>query len=82
MTQMATSYDSLWEIGARENDGKIINQLKEIVGDKKCVMVVNISAHSHYSDMNFKALNELYDKFESFGFEILAFPCNQFGHKD
>ena len=45
-------------------------------------MVVNLAAHSPHSKMNFEALNDLYSKFESFGFEILAFPSNQFGHKD
>ena len=79
---MATTYDSLWEIGAIESDGTVVNRLGDVVGDKKCVMVVNVAAHSHHSKMNFEALNDLYAKYESFGFEVLAFPSNQFGHKD
>ena len=73
---MATSYDSLLDIGAIDGEGQVINKLKEVVADKKCIMVVNIATHSHFVDMNFEALNELYDKYVDKGFEILAFPCN------
>ena len=45
-------------------------------------MVVNVATHSHNADMNFEALVDLYKRFEPFGFEILAFPTNQFGKKE
>ena len=41
-----------------------------------------MATHSHNADMNFEALVDLYKRFEPFGFEILAFPTNQFGKKE
>ena len=77
---MATSYESLKDIGAIDINGKTINKLKDIIGDKKCTMVVNIATQSPMADFNMEALNELYDRYSNDGFEILLFPCNQF-HK-
>ncbi|GHP08822.1 glutathione peroxidase 7 [Pycnococcus provasolii] len=34
------------------------------------------------TSQNYKELNELYDRFSTQGFEILAFPCNQFGGQE
>ena len=34
------------------------------------------------TDQNYKELVELYGKYKSKGFEILAFPCNQFGAQE
>ncbi|TNV75569.1 hypothetical protein FGO68_gene9526 [Halteria grandinella] len=77
---MATAYDSLWTIGALSIDGHVINQLKDQLSPAtKCVMVVNFSTHSPHAEGQFMALNELYDRYEKHGFEILAFPCGQFG---
>ena len=75
---MKTSYDSLFDMGAIVINGKPINSLREIIGDKKCTMVVNIATQSPMADFNMTALNELYDRYCNDGFEILLFPCNQF----
>lgn len=34
------------------------------------------------TDRDYKQLNELYSKYRDQGFEILAFPCNQFGGQE
>ena len=73
---MASAYDSLWNIGAIDIDGQVINQLKDLVYDKKLALVVNVASNSNYADMNYNGLMELYDKYEKEGLEILAFPCN------
>ena len=44
--------------------------------DKKAVIVVNSASLAGSADMNIKALNELYDKYEQAGLEIFMFPCN------
>ena len=80
MTNMATAYESLLDVGAIDISGKPVNSLREIIGDKKCTMVVNIATQSPMADFNMGALNELYDRYCNDGFEILLFPCNQF-HK-
>jgi glutathione peroxidase-family protein len=46
------------------------------VQDKKAFIVVNSASLAGSADMNIKALNELYDKYEQAGLEILMFPCN------
>ncbi len=80
MTDMTTSYTSLHDIGAIDINGHSVNKLKDLIGEKKCTMVVNIATQSPMADYNMEALNELYDRYANDGFEILLFPCNQF-HK-
>ncbi|KAK3242824.1 hypothetical protein CYMTET_47495 [Cymbomonas tetramitiformis] len=36
----------------------------------------------NYVGKNYKELVEVYDKYNSQGFEVLAFPCNQFGGQE
>ncbi|QSL64318.1 hypothetical protein MERGE_001618 [Pneumocystis wakefieldiae] len=47
----------------------------------KVVLIVNVASKcgftSQYSD-----LEKLYQKYKDSGFEILAFPCNQFGNQE
>ena len=76
MTQMSTSYNSLWEIGTIDIDGHVINQLKDLVAGKKAVLVVNVASLSHHASENYEALVDLYQRYEDKGLEILAFPCN------
>ncbi|GAB2212022.1 hypothetical protein Droror1_Dr00025366, partial [Drosera rotundifolia] len=35
-----------------------------------------------FTESNYTELNQLYGKFKDQGFEILAFPCNQFGEEE
>ncbi|KAL9678044.1 hypothetical protein QQ045_015882 [Rhodiola kirilowii] len=37
---------------------------------------------SGLTSSNYTELSKLYDKFKDQGFEILAFPCNQFGGQE
>lgn len=64
MTQMTSSYDSLLDIGAIDIDGHVINKLRDILPGKKAILVINVSTQSPMADFNFKALNELYDRYE------------------
>ena len=79
---MATTYDSLWDIGAIDIDAQPINRLGDIVQGKKIVLVVNVASLSDKARMNYTSLMELYNRYEAQGFEILAFPCNQFGKQE
>ena len=40
---VASTFTSLWEIGARNIDGELIDPLMQLVEHKKCVMVVNVA---------------------------------------
>jgi glutathione peroxidase len=44
----------------------------------KVVLIVNTATHCGYTPQ-YDDLQKLYAKYESKGFEILDFPCNQFG---
>ena len=40
---VASDFVSLWQIGAKNIDGMMIDPLKPLVEGKKCVMVVNVA---------------------------------------
>ncbi|CAI8619925.1 unnamed protein product [Vicia faba] len=44
----------------------------------KVLLVVNVASQCGFTEINYKELNELYAEHKNQGFEILAFPCNQF----
>eukprot|EP00347_Sterkiella_histriomuscorum_P020706 403336791 len=79
---MATTYDSLFDIGAVDIDGQVINKLGDLLFGKKCTMVVNVASQSKFAATNYASLVQLYDTYEAQGFEILAFPCNQFNKEE
>jgi glutathione peroxidase len=47
----------------------------------KALLVVNTASKCSYS-RQFTTLHQLYKKYHRYGFEILAFPCNQFNEKE
>jgi len=71
---------SLHALSAKTLDGKEVS-LKDLCENKVC-LVVNVASDCGYTDSGYKALNSLYNKYKSQGFEILAFPCNQFGGQE
>ncbi|KAJ4829132.1 Phospholipid hydroperoxide glutathione peroxidase, mitochondrial [Turnera subulata] len=44
----------------------------------KVLLVVNVASKCGFTDVNYTQLTDLYAKYKDKGFEILAFPCNQF----
>ncbi|CAM3800753.1 glutathione peroxidase [Polynucleobacter brandtiae] len=47
----------------------------------KVLLVVNVASQCGFTPQ-YKELQALYDEFNAQGFEILAFPCNQFGGQE
>ena len=47
----------------------------------KIILIVNVASHCGLTPQ-YKGLENLYKKYNSEGFEILAFPCNQFGKQE
>ncbi len=62
---------------------------KTIDGDEKTLadykgqvlLIVNVASKCGYTKQ-YKGLQEIYEKYKDNGFEILAFPCNQFGGQE
>eukprot|EP01018_Ginkgo_biloba_P034396 Gb_34579 [translate_table: standard] len=48
----------------------------------KVLLIVNVASECGLTTTNYKELNELYPKYKDQGFEILAFPCNQFAGQE
>ncbi|VFQ79605.1 unnamed protein product [Cuscuta campestris] len=48
----------------------------------KVLLIVNVASKCGLTSSNYSELSHLYEKYKSQGFEILAFPCNQFGGQE
>ena len=68
---------SLLEIGAIDIDGDERN-LGKLCQGKKCIMVVNVASAWGLTNARYTEMAKLHQKYREQGFEILAFPCNQF----
>ena len=47
----------------------------------KVLLIVNVASECGYTPQ-YKGLEEIYQSYNSLGFEILAFPCNNFGAQE
>ena len=66
---------SIYEYTVKDVSGKNI-KLKKYEG--KVLLIVNTATKCGFTKQ-YPALQELYKKYKKEGFEILDFPCNQFG---
>lgn len=48
----------------------------------KVLLIVNVASKCGLTSSNYTELSHLYEKYKTQGFEILAFPCNQFGGQE
>ncbi|XP_058082165.1 probable phospholipid hydroperoxide glutathione peroxidase isoform X1 [Magnolia sinica] len=48
----------------------------------KVLLIVNVASQCGLTNSNYTELNQLYDKYKNQDFEVLAFPCNQFGSEE
>lgn len=68
---------SIYDYTVKTRKGEDFN-LSELKG--KVIMVVNTATGCGFTPQ-YKAIEELYEKYHEKGFEVLDFPCNQFGHQ-
>lgn len=68
----------LLDIPLRLIDGSIDNLLNY---QNKVLLVVNVASKCGFTSQ-YRGLELLYRNFKDQGFEILAFPCNQFGNQE
>jgi glutathione peroxidase len=72
---MATS---VYDFEVTKNTGNKISLL-EFKG--KALLIVNTASQCGFTSQ-YKGLESLYKKYSAQGFEVLAFPCNQFGGQE
>ena len=69
--------DNIYQFTVLDGVGNEVN-LADYQG--KLLLVVNTATHCGFTPQ-YEALQALYDKYRGQGFEILDFPCNQFGQQ-
>lgn len=70
--------DSIYSIPLKDIDGKSTS-LKAYKG--KVLLIVNVASKCGNTPQ-YAGLEELYRKYKATGFEVLGFPCNQFGGQE
>lgn len=65
-------------INVKDIDGKEV-KISDYNG--KVLLIVNVASYCGYTKQ-YSGLEEIYKKYKDKGFEILAFPCNQFGEQE
>lgn len=66
------------DITVKNIDGQEVN-LSDYKG--KVLLIVNVASHCGFTPQ-YKALEQIYKKYNAKGFEILAFPSNDFGGQE
>ena len=66
------------QVTVKDIDGKSVN-LADYKG--KVLLIVNVASYCGFTKQ-YAGLEQIYKKYKDKGFEILAFPCNQFGEQE
>ena len=68
---------SIYDYTVKARKGATLN-LADLKG--KVLLIVNTATGCGFTPQ-YEALEKLYEKYHDQGFEVLDFPCNQFGHQ-
>jgi glutathione peroxidase len=70
--------ENLYEIKVKDIRGS-----EKSMGDfeGKVLLIVNVASQCGFTPQ-YKELQEIYEKYKNQGFEVLGFPCNQFGGQE
>ena len=69
---------SIYDFSVKDIDHREIS-LEKFKG--KTLLIVNVASRCGFTPQ-YTGLQNLYEKYKDKGFEILAFPCNQFGSQE
>jgi glutathione peroxidase len=69
---------TIYEFSAKDITGQLV-QFSDF--KNKPLLIVNTASKCGFTPQ-FKGLEELYQSYQSKGFVVLGFPCNQFGSQD
>ncbi|KAL3635536.1 hypothetical protein CASFOL_020083 [Castilleja foliolosa] len=79
MASQSSTPQSIHEFTVKDAKGNDVN-LGIYKG--KVLLIVNVASQCGLTNSNYTELTQLYEKYRGQGFEILAFPCNQFGSQE
>lgn len=68
---------TIYDFNVKQTDGSL-KSLSDYEG--QALLIVNTATGCGFTPQ-YEGLQKLYDEYQSVGFEILDFPCNQFGHQ-
>ncbi|XP_051143214.1 probable glutathione peroxidase 4 [Andrographis paniculata] len=71
--------NSIHEFTVKDSRGRDVD-LSSYKG--KVLLVVNVASKCGLTTQNYTELTQLYSRYKDRGFEILAFPCNQFLYQE
>ena len=74
--KLNTPAQSFFDFKVKDITGKLVDF--STFKDKKAIMVVNVACKWGLTSSNYQAMVEMHKELSPQGFEILAFPCNQF----
>lgn len=77
-SKVAPSETNVYSFEVKNIDGETIS-LDEYKG--KVLLIVNTASKCGFTPQ-YEGLQEVYEKYKDKGFEVLAFPCNQFGGQE
>jgi len=66
------------QVTVKDIDGKSV-KLSDYKG--KALLIVNVASYCGFTKQ-YSGLEQIYKQYKDKGFEILAFPCNQFGEQE
>ncbi|XP_006656719.2 putative glutathione peroxidase 7, chloroplastic [Oryza brachyantha] len=75
----AATEKNIYDFTVKDIDGKDVS-LSKFKG--RPLLIVNVASQCGLTTANYTELSHLYEKYKAQGFEILAFPCNQFGAQE
>lgn len=75
----SATQNSIHQFTVKDIDGKDVS-LSEYKG--KVLLIVNVASRCGLTTSNYTELAQLYNNFKGQDFEVLAFPCNQFGGQE
>lgn len=70
--------NSIYDLTVKDINGKEV-KLSDYKG--KVLMIVNVASKCGFTPQ-YEGLQKIYEKYKDKGFEILAFPCNDFGGQE
>ena len=68
---------NIYDISVKKRDDSLVS-LADYKG--KVLLIVNTATGCGFTPQ-YEAIESLYEKYHDKGFEVLDFPCNQFGHQ-